>query len=255
MKKQYFLFFLLIALSFNTNAQDKIVLKQTFIKVKPGNNYAEDLKTKFSKMAQERIDAGYQNGWHLWEVVGNPQAPFTHLIVEPVLISQMEKQMNSDGWKKMRSDALPDITNEDWRKLMDDVREKREIVAEAMVVTVSDIKRDENVSLPDSVGVVNWMKVVEGKFKTYENMEKAIYKNGLDKKGLRTGWSMGKRIDKYGKDLYWNYLTVDWFSSYSDVIKLSANTPAWDADKNYQNIMKVRDLRESVIIRKVIMLD
>ena len=40
MKKQYFLFFLLIALSFNTNAQDKIVLKQTFIKVKPGNNYA-----------------------------------------------------------------------------------------------------------------------------------------------------------------------------------------------------------------------
>ena len=138
---------------------------------------------------------------------------------------------------------------------MDDVREKREIVAEAMVVTVSDIKRDENVSLPDSVGVVNWMKVVEGKFKTYENMEKAIYKNGLDKKGLRTGWSMGKRIDKYGKDLYWNYLTVDWFSSYSDVIKLSANTPAWDADKNYQNIMKVRDLRESVIIRKVIMLD
>ena len=122
-------------------------------------------------------------------------------------------------------------------------------------MTVSDIKRDENVSLPDSVGVVNWMKVVEGKFKTYENMEKAIYKNGLDKKGLRTGWSMGKRIDKYGKDLYWNYLTVDWFSSYSDVIKLSANTPAWDADKNYQNIMKVRDLRESVIIRKVIMLD
>ena len=58
MKKQYFLFFLLIALSFNTNAQDKVVLKQTFIKVKPGNNYAEDLKTKFGEMAQKRIDAG-----------------------------------------------------------------------------------------------------------------------------------------------------------------------------------------------------
>ena len=43
-------------------------------------------------MAQKRIDAGYQEAWHLWEVVGNPQAPFTHLIVEPVLISQMEKE-------------------------------------------------------------------------------------------------------------------------------------------------------------------
>ena len=254
MKKIYFLL-LVLAFTFNATAQDKVVLKQTFIKVKPGNNYAEDLKTKFSKIAQERINSGYQIGWHLWEVVGNPQAPFTHLIVEPVLISQMEKQMSWDNWKKMRSDALPDITNEDWRKFMDDVREKREIIAEAMVTTISDIKRDENVSLPDSVGVVNWMKVVEGKFKTYENMEKAIYKNGLNKKELRTGWSFGKRIDKYGTDLYWNYLTVDWFSNYSDVIKRSVNTPTWDADKNYQNMMKVRDLRESVIIRRVMMLD
>ena len=56
MKKQYFLFFLLIALSFNTNAQDKVVLKQTFIKVKPGNNYAEDLKTKFSKKYYESLN-------------------------------------------------------------------------------------------------------------------------------------------------------------------------------------------------------
>ena len=86
-------------------------------------------------------------------------------------------------------------------------------------------------------------------------MEKAIYKNGLNKKELRTGWSFGKRIDKYGTDLYWNYLTVDWFSNYSDVIKRSMNIPTWDADKNYQNMMKVRDLRESVIIRRVIMLD
>ena len=99
------------------------------------------------------------------------------------------------------------------------------------------------------------MKVEEGKFKTYENMEKSLYSKGLNKNGLRTGWSLGKRIDKYGVDLYWNYFTVDWFSSYTDYIKTAASSPAWNADKNYQSMMDVRDLRESVIIRKVIMLN
>ncbi|MGA0211809.1 MAG: hypothetical protein ACO3JH_02310 [Flavobacteriaceae bacterium] len=99
------------------------------------------------------------------------------------------------------------------------------------------------------------MKVKEGKFKTYENMEKALYTNGLDNNSLKSGWSLARRIDKYGTDLYWNYFTVDWYSSYSDYIKAAANITAWDADKNYENMMKVRDLRESVIIRKVMMLE
>jgi hypothetical protein len=41
------------------NAQEQVVLRQTFIKVEEGNNYAEDLKEKFSKFAQARIDVGY----------------------------------------------------------------------------------------------------------------------------------------------------------------------------------------------------
>ena len=106
---------------------------------------------------------------------------------------------------------------------MEDVREKREIVAEAMFVTVTDIKRDSKVNLPDNVGVVNWMKVKEGKFKTYENMEKTLYSSGLNKNGLRTGWSLGKRIDKYGIDLYWNYFTVDWFAIMLTMLKMQAN--------------------------------
>ena len=47
MKKILILFFI-TSLSISSFAQDKIVLKQTFIKVKPGNNYAEDLKTRFN---------------------------------------------------------------------------------------------------------------------------------------------------------------------------------------------------------------
>ena len=253
MKKIFLLF--LFAFTVTLSAQDKVVLKQTFIKVKEGTNYVEDLKTKFGEMAQKRIDAGYQLGWHLWEVVGNPQGGFTHIIVEPMLISQMEKERSREGWLKMREEAIPGMTDSDWTTFMQGVRNKRDIFAEAIFVNVAEVKKDESVSLPETIGVVNWMKVKEGKFKTYENMEKALYTNGLDNNSLKSGWSLARRIDKYGTDLYWNYFTVDWYSSYSDYIKAAANITAWDADKNYENMMKVRDLRESVIIRKVMMLE
>ena len=254
MKKIYLLLFVAL-IGITSNAQDKVVLRQTFIKVKPGNNYAEDLKTKFGEMAQKRIDAGYQLGWHLWEVVGNPQAPFTHIIVEPMMISQMEKERTREGWLKMRKEAIPSMTDSDWTTFMEDVRDKRDIVAEAMFVTITEVKKNQNVNLPGDFGIVNWMKVKEGKFKTYENMEKSMYSNGIGDNDPRTGWSLARRIDKYGTDVYWNYFTVDWFSNYNDYIKAAANIPAWDADKNYQNMMKIRDLRETVSIRKVIMLE
>ena len=81
---------------------------------------------------------------NLWEVVGNPQAPFTHLIVEPVLISQMEKEWTRESWLEMRNEAVPGMTDSDWQAFMESVRNKRDIVAEAMFVTVTDVRRDND---------------------------------------------------------------------------------------------------------------
>ena len=62
--------------------------------------------------------------------------------------------------------------------------------------------------------------------------------------------ALQKRIDKYGTDLHWNYLTVDWYAKYSDYIKASS-MPAVDADKNYQSMMGIRDLRDRAVLRKI----
>lgn len=78
---------------------------------------------------------------------------------------------------------------------------------------------------------------------------------GLAKNDPRSGWSLGRRIDKVGTDIYWNYFTVDWFSNFTDFIKAAASVQAWDADKNYEKMLDIRDLRESVVIRKVMMLE
>jgi hypothetical protein len=66
---------------------------------------------------------------------------------------------------------------------------------------------------------------------------------------------LAKRVDRYGKDLYWNYMTVDWYSKYSDYIKMMVSAPTWDANKDFAKLMDIRDLRESVVIKKVMMLD
>ena len=169
--------------------------------------------------------------------------------------SQMEKERNWEDLRKMRSETLPNMTDNDWRTFMEDVREKRNIIAEAMFVGVRDIGKTSDVSLPDDLGVINFMKVAQGKSKTYETMELELYKGGLARNDPRSGWSLGRRIDKVGTDIYWNYFTVDWFSNYTDFIKAAASVQAWDADKNYEKMLDIRDLRESVVIRKVMMLE
>ena len=58
-----------------------------------------------------------------------------------------------------------------------------------------------------------------------------------------------------GTDIYWNYFTVDWYSNYTDFVKTAANVQALDADINYEKMLNIRDLRESVVIRKVMMLE
>ena len=90
--------------------------------------------------------------------------------------SQMEKERNWEDLRKMRSETLPNMTDNDWRTFMEDVREKRNIIAEAMFVGVRDIGKTSDVSLPDDLGVINFMKVTQGKSKTYETMELELYK-------------------------------------------------------------------------------
>ena len=257
MKRLLLLAAFAISVSFSVTAQEKIVFKQTFVKAKPGSNYGENLRTKFAKFAQMRIDNGMQSGWHLWAVVGNPQAPFTHLIVEPMTMSEMRK-WEETSWKErgeMRKEAMPGMTDNDWDEFLEQVRDKREIVAQTISTAVQAISRDENVKSPDDYGVINFMKVVEGKGKTYENMEKNYWASGIPKNSKQTGWALGKRLDKYGTETYWNYWTVDWFSSYADIIERRLNLPSVDADKAYSQMLKIRDLKESVIVTKVMMLD
>ena len=61
-------------------------------------------------------------------------------------------------------------------------------------------------------------------------------------------------IDRIGTDISWTHFTVDWFDKYSDFLKLNAR-PSGNATKGYQNMMKLRDLTNRVVLEKFIFLN
>ena len=140
------------------------------------------------------------------------------------------------------------MTDGDLENFYEENIKSRDIIGDYIITTIKSISNTN--SIPDEFMVVNFMKVKEGKFKTFENMEIDLSTSTMPDEKFRTGWTLQKRIDKYGTDLYWNYLTVDWYAKYSDYIKASS-MPAVDADKNYQSMMDIRDLRDRAVLRKV----
>ena len=219
-------------------------LRLTFIKAKEGSNYRENLTQKFARLHKQRIEDGIINGWDLWQVVNSRQTPFTHVIVTLVDLSKMDSLYSGVNMQKV----FPDMTDGDLENFYEENIKSRDIIGDYIITTIKSISNTN--SIPDEFMVVNFMKVKEGKFKTFENMEINLSTSTIPDEKFRTGWTLQKRIDKYGTDLYWNYLTVDWYAKYSDYIKASS-MPAVDADKNYQSMMDIRDLRDRAVLRKV----
>ncbi len=219
-------------------------LRLTFIKAKEGSNYRENLTQKFARLHQQRIEDGIINGWDLWQVVNSRQTPFSHVIVTLTDISKMDSLYSGVNMQKV----FPDMTNSDIETFYENNITSRDIIGDYIITTVKSISKTNNI--PEEFMVMNFMKVKEGKFKTFENMEINLTTTTMPNEKFRTGWSLQKRIDKYGTDLHWNYLTVDWYTKYSDYIKASS-IPTIDADKNYQSMMAIRDFRDRTVLRKI----
>ena len=94
------------------------------------------------------------------------------------------------------------------------------------------------------------MKVKTGSEKSYEDMEKNVFKKNVSTDS-RISWALQRRVDRTGTDLYWNYMTVDWYSKYTDILNVLSG-PAQNLTKSYKTMLSLRDLRESVVLWKVL---
>ena len=242
------LFFSLI-LMFSTFAiAQNIAFDFAFVKAEDINAYDQNLKTKFQRINQNYIDDDRILGWHVWKVINGAQTPFTHLAVSIYDLDKLDDDYTPKKW----TEEFTDMTESELRDWAKKNNENRKIVFETQMVNVAEVLQDGVTTYPD-IAVMNLMKVKHGKYKSYEDLEKALTKS-ISKGSARKGWSLAKRVDRIGTEMSWTHFTVDWFDKYSDFLK-TASRPSWDADKDYQKMMKLRDLTNRVVLKKFIFLN
>ena len=241
--------FLVVTLFLSTHVfSQNIAFDFAFVDAENISAYDQNLKTKFQRINQNFIDDGRILGWHVWKVINGAQTPFTHLAVSIYDLDNMDEDYTSKKW----TDEFTDMTEAELRGWFTKNNENRKIVFETQAVNVAEVLQEGVTTYPD-IAVMNLMSVKQGKFKAYEDLEKAMTKS-ISKGSPRKGWSLSKRIDRVGTELSWTHFTVDWFDNYSDFLKLSAR-PSVKADKGYQNMMKLRDLTNRVVLKKFIFLN
>ena len=210
--------------------------------------YDQNLKTKFQRLNQNYIDDGRILGWHVWKVINGAQSPFTHVAVTVYDLDKIDDDYTPKKW----SDEFTDMTQSELREWATKNNQNRKIIFETQLSNVAEVLQAVVTTYPD-IAVLNFMKAQHGKYKAYEDLEKATT-TSIAKGSSRKGWSFSKRIDRVGTEISWTHLTVDWFDKYSDFLK--ANTrPSQNADKNYQNMMKLRDLTNRFVVEKFIFLN
>jgi len=157
---------------------------------KTGADTISDALTDYFPDAQNYIDDGRILGWHVWKVINGAQSPFTHLAVTVYDMDIMDEDYVGKKW----TEEFTDMTQSELMDWARKNRENRKIVFETQIVNVAEVLQKGVTDYPD-IAVMNLMKVKHGKYKAYEDMEKATTKT-IAKGSPRKGWSLGKRIDK-----------------------------------------------------------
>lgn len=234
---------LLIAILFITNHSfaQQYVFENTYVKAHDIYVYDQYIESVFSKVHQQRIDQGIIVGWDVWKVIDNPAEGFTHMLTT---IYKIEDQEKIDSFEPIWGDGL---FERDAVLRGADLKEVREIVAVVKYVGLAQIRKPGIQEVPSYL-VLNFIKLKNEKWKSYEEAEVSGTKT-LSNNDLRVGWDFHRRIDDYGTDISHTHITADWFDSHANYLKSFMGNPA-DADKSYQKMLQLRDLKYRVLLTK-----
>ena len=140
------------------------------------------------------------------------------------------------------------MSERDWNLRSKDLREIREIKGVVKYMGLAQIRKKGVEQVPGFMAF-NVLKLKNDKWKSYEDSEINGTKT-IGANDLRVGWDFGRRIDDYGTDISHTHITVDWYESHSDFLKSFMGTNVSDASKAYQAMLKLRDLKYRVLLKK-----
>jgi len=228
-------------------AQSPTYVDLDFIKSSPETmqDYDNILKDKWAKLAQQRIDSGYIIGWDVWKVVGGATKDAHHSYVIATVYSDISKRLKGAGIKRV----FPEMTEMDVEIFGKKNSRSRTIISTATNVSLGGYLKNDTIP---NIAVLNFMKVPFGKASAYERMELSWFKKAHQDNPKSAGWFLHKRIDRYGEDLYWNYMTVDLYDNYRDYLEGNVPTPV--ANKQFKEINKLRTHKVNDVMWKFISL-
>ena len=88
-------------------------------------------------------------------------------------------------------------------------------------------------------------------YNTYEKLEINNTKK-IAKQDSRVGWTLHRRLDNLGSDVYYTHTTIDWYNSWKDFIKsnMGKTTGPENWPKAWSEMDKIRDLRKRTLMWK-----
>mgnify|MGYP003952607371 CR=1 FL=1 len=230
----------LLLFVFNTYSQN-LVFEQVFIKADDVQAYDGYLKDQFSKIHQKRINDGILVGWDAWKVIDTPQEEYTHMVT---YIYDFDKEPGEWNGQEILA-----FTDQQMKSFLDDVNNIRNRVGRVVLNDLASVRKKGADEVPN-IMIMNFMKVKDDLFESYEKAEISSTKN-ISNNSLRVGWNFHRRLDNYGTDTYASHITIDWFNTYRDYLKSNMDDLG---DGNESQWNRLRELKKRVAFKQFIKL-
>ena len=245
--KKLILLFLLIS-SFFSFSQENLLFEQTFVHAKDINAYDEYLKSNFSKIAKGRLDAGAIVGWDVWKAVPNQKNDYTHMITTITDISD-------DNDYDINYQELMGMSEKAAELFFENADKIRTIKRRQLWNVLSNVDKNGNKKTGGEAPqfmVLNFMKVHQLKdYNLYEELEISNTKK-ITTQDSRVGWTLHRRLDNLGTDVYYTHTTIDWYNSWKDFIKSNMGKTFGPENwpETWSEMDQIRDLRKRTLMWK-----
>ena len=208
-------------------------------------SYIELELNMWKKLHQARVDKGMILGWYLYRVHYTGSADKYNYVTVTLFADRSQLEAPWAGIDP--SEVMPDV---DINEFYEETLASRDMVGSNLISRIESIYREGG---PGDFKFlqIDYMKVKQGHdgdyIATEVNIWKAIHEQFI-KAGSRTGWSLWGRVFPSGYALDYQYVTVNYFSDFSQIGTANYN----DAYQKAHPDMEIGKVTEQTLNSRVL---
>lgn len=258
--KKLIMLIVIILLSSNTIAQDKLYLVFEFMKVdnEQGAAYMET-EGFWEKIHEQRVKNGDIIGWDLWSLKpGGEDQGFQYMTVnlykDPISMFEGAGDFNA-----ALKAAYPKMSEDKLNKTFNKTSKSRDLAVRVYLEQIDKTSGEFDMPL-GTVASIDLMKVDIWNFGEYEKAETEIFKTMHQKQvdeGSKESWGLLRYMSPIGSETFASHITVNMYKDYKQVFSESTvdrPEPTEKQKKAIQNALKLREMKYvymATLIKKV----